>query len=318
MSNIRDIAKLANVSVATVSRVLNHHPYVREDKREAVLKAMKELNYQININAVHLAKGKTDVIGVVIPYINHPYFSTILEGIAEEAQKSGLKLMIIQTDYTSEKELEALDMLKFKQVDSLIITSRSVDIEVVQDYLAYGKIVLCEEVRDERFSSIYINHYEAFREGMKLLIDSGHHQIGYCVGRHKGTSSTKRRQAYQDVLKEAGVEVSEEWIFGECLFLEDGKKVIEKIQTLESKPSALIVTNDMVAAGVYLEAQKAGLTDLAILGFENHPISEALGISTISLPLKEMGRLALRFSTSDDDTDTNKELTFEVMRRNTI
>ncbi|SFA90071.1 MULTISPECIES: LacI family DNA-binding transcriptional regulator [unclassified Bacillus (in: firmicutes)] len=318
MSNIRDIARLANVSVATVSRVLNDHPYVREDKREAVLKAMEELNYQININAVHLAKGKTDIIGVVIPYINHPYFSTILEGIAEEAQKSGLKLMIIQTDYTAEKELEALDMLKLKQVDSLIITSRSIDLEVVQDYLAYGKIVLFEEIGDERFSSVFINHYEAFQEGMKLLIDSGHRQIGYCVGRHKGTSSSKRKQAYQDALKEVGVEVSEEWTFGECLFLEDGKKVIEKMQSLDSQPTALIVTNDMVAAGVFLEAQRAGLTYLAILGFENHPISEALGISTISLPLKEMGRMALRFSTTNEETNTNKELSYEVIRRNTV
>ena len=89
MSNIRDIAKLANVSVTTVSRVLNNHPYVKEDKRKAVWEAVEQLDYQQNINAVHLSKGKTSVMGVVLPYIKQPYFRRLLEGIADAAESDG-------------------------------------------------------------------------------------------------------------------------------------------------------------------------------------------------------------------------------------
>lgn len=83
MANIREIARLAGVSVSTVSRVLNNHPYVSSAKKDAVLKTIEKLDYSRNINAVHLSQGKTNMVGVVLPAINHPYFSALLEGIAE-------------------------------------------------------------------------------------------------------------------------------------------------------------------------------------------------------------------------------------------
>ncbi|MER2256753.1 MAG: LacI family DNA-binding transcriptional regulator, partial [Priestia megaterium] len=112
MTNIRDIAKKAGVSVSTVSRVLNHHPYVKEEKRRLVEQVIHELNYEQNINAVHLSKGKTNMIAVVLPFINHPYFSLLLEGVASQALEKHYQLVICQTNYDVKKEEEALHMLK--------------------------------------------------------------------------------------------------------------------------------------------------------------------------------------------------------------
>lgn len=126
MANIREIARLAGVSVSTVSRVLNNHPYVSPDKREAVLKTIRELNYSPNINAVHLSRGKTNMVGVVLPTINHPYFSELLEGIAEEAIKHNIQLVIFQTGYNLEKEFEALEQLRGHLIDGVIIASRAI------------------------------------------------------------------------------------------------------------------------------------------------------------------------------------------------
>ena len=88
MANIKQIAKTAGVSISTVSRVLNNHPYVKEEKRKRVLDAVEELNYAKNINAIHLIKGKTYTIGVMLPFINLPYFSTIIEGIGNRSVSS--------------------------------------------------------------------------------------------------------------------------------------------------------------------------------------------------------------------------------------
>ena len=106
MANIKDIAKMAGVSVTTVSRVLNNHPYVSADKKEAVRKAIELCKYQPNINPVHLSIGKTYLIGVVIPFSNHPYFGLLLEGIANEALKRNYKLVVFQTNYEELREAE--------------------------------------------------------------------------------------------------------------------------------------------------------------------------------------------------------------------
>lgn len=121
MANIKQIAQTAGVSISTVSRVLNNHPYVKEEKRKRVLDAVEELNYAKNINAIHLIKGKTYTIGVMLPFINLPYFSTIIEGIGNEALAAGYHINLCQTNYDSIEELRVLEMMKMKQFDGMII-----------------------------------------------------------------------------------------------------------------------------------------------------------------------------------------------------
>lgn len=99
MANIREIAEAAGVSITTVSRVLNGHPYVKEEKRKKVLETIERLEYTRNVHAVHLSKGFSNMIGVVLPTVSMPYFSELIEGIAEEAAKSGVHFALYQTDY---------------------------------------------------------------------------------------------------------------------------------------------------------------------------------------------------------------------------
>ncbi|WP_028785107.1 LacI family DNA-binding transcriptional regulator [Thalassobacillus devorans] len=320
MSNIRDIAKLAQVSVATVSRVLNNHPYVKDEKRRAVWQAVQELDYQQNINAVHLSKGKTFVIGVVLPYINHPYFSRLLEGIADGAEANGYKLMVIQTNYQVDKEVEALDMLRLKQVDGVIFTSRNSPWHILKEYRAYGPVVVCENKMDNQISTIYIDHYQAFQRGMELLIQKGHRKIGYCIGRRKGSNSQKRHEAYRDQLGKIGEAVTEKWIFERCLHMEDGARVLREWRDMKEAPTALVVTNDLVAAGIILEAEKLGVSipdNLAVIGFDDQPLAEALQITTIQLPLPTIGKEAFQQATQDVKV-IHKSLPFELVERKTV
>ncbi|QIZ66716.1 LacI family DNA-binding transcriptional regulator [Geobacillus subterraneus] len=297
MANIRDLAKEAGVSVATVSRVLNGYPYVSEEKRKAVWEAVEKLNYTKNIQAVHLAKGRTTIVGVMLPYIHHPYFSAIIEGVSKEALRYGYQLLLFQTNYDVERELEALERLRMKQMDGLIVCSHQADWEIFAEYQEEGPIALCERVDGYDFFTVYIDHYQAFAKALRYLLDKGHRRIGYCIGRRTGPNSQARAAAYEEVLRDAGVTPQRQWIFDGCLFLEDGKRVIEQWMAMGERPSALLVTSDQVAAGIVLYAQRVGVRipdELAIIGFDNDPLAEMLGITTVALPHFTLGERAFR------------------------
>ncbi|MDA1536523.1 LacI family DNA-binding transcriptional regulator [Bacillus cereus group sp. TH254-2LC] len=325
MANIKDIAKMAGVSVTTVSRVLNDHPYVSEEKRKAVIERVEKLNYSQNANAVHLSKGKTNIVGVILPYINHPCFDAMVGGMMEVALAHNYRVLLCQTNYNKKEEMKSLHMLKTKQLDGLIICSRANEWETIEPYASYGTIVACEDNDISNISSVYTNHSAAFQLGMDYLIEKGYKKIGYCTGRKLGPSSQKRFDVYKQQLQSIDEEVNEEWIFTECFTLEDGVKVAHKLKEMQHLPEALIVAGDEVAIGVMTEAEKLGIQvpeDLAIIGFDNQPISQVLQLTTIDQNLNEIGRKAFEMfyrQTSDERSKQEKvEIPYELVERSTV
>lgn len=319
MTNIKDLAKMAGVSVTTVSRVLNNHPYVSEEKRKSVLEAIRVSNYHQNINAVHLSKGKTQMIGVVLPYSDHPYFAMLLKGIAKQALETNYKLVLFQTDYKESMELEALQMLKQKQIDSLIICSRACDWSTIKEYLPFGSIVLCEDVRGKQVSSTFVDQYKIFMNALEYLHQKGHKKMGYCIGRKSGTNSEHRELAYRDFLKKYNLPYRSEYIFDQCLYFEDGEKVVKQLKEMNQPPSALLVTSDQVAAGMVTCCQKQGISipeNLSIIGFDNEPIAKMMDITTIEIPLVEMG--INLFLQAINDEESNHEVTFQLIERGSV
>ncbi|MCA1059712.1 LacI family DNA-binding transcriptional regulator [Rossellomorea aquimaris] len=294
MTNIRSIAKLAGVSVSTVSRVLNDHPYVKEEKRRKVLDAVDQLNYIKNANAVHLSKGKTYSIGVILPYLNLPYFGEILQGIAGEALKYGYHLQLFQTNYDRGAELDAFHRLQMKEVDGVILTSRSNSLDVLAPFIG-PNVVFCENVYDPTYKKVFINHYQGIRSGVEFLHSKGHSRIGMCLHRTFGTNSEERIRGFYDSSEAARMTVCDDWIFNDCYDLQDGRNVINSWEQLKEKPTALIVTSDQVSAGMLAEAGKKSIRipeDLAILSFDNHPIADALGITSFEVPIRKLGEAA--------------------------
>ncbi|KAA0763816.1 LacI family DNA-binding transcriptional regulator [Bacillus sp. SH5-2] len=325
MANIKDIAKMAGVSVTTVSRVLNDHPYVSEEKRKAVIEIVEKLNYSQNANAVHLSKGKTNIVGVILPYINHPCFDAMVGGMMEVALAHNYRVLLCQTNYNKKEEMKSLHMLKTKQLDGLIICSRANDWETIEPYASYGAIVACEDNDISNISSVYTNHSAAFQLGMDYLIEKGYKKIGYCTGRKLGPSSQKRFDVYKHQLQSIDEEVNEEWIFTECFTLEDGVRAAHKLKGMQNLPEALIVAGDEVAIGVMTEAEKLGIQvpeDLAIIGFDNQPISQVLQLTTIDQNLKEIGKKAFEMfyrQISDESSKQEKvEVPYELVERSTV
>jgi DNA-binding LacI/PurR family transcriptional regulator len=319
MANIRDLARMSGVSVTTVSRVLNNHPYVSEEKRNAVLAAIKASDYHKNINAVNLSKGKTQLMGVVLPYSDHPYFALLLKGIAKLAMQHNYKLVLFQTDYQEDRELEALEMLKLKQIDSLIICSRACDLEVIEEHVQYGPIVLCEKTGSERISSTFVDHYSTFYKALSYLYENNHKKIGYCVGRISGASSKEREAAYRDFANQYNLEFNPDYIIDECIYFEDGERVVARLREMGSPPTALLVTNDQVAAGIVTCCQKLNISipgELAILGFDNQPIAKMMDITTVEIPHEEMGMNLFLQAISEDIS--KKEMPVKLIERGTV
>ncbi len=318
MTNIKDLARMAGVSVTTVSRVLNNHPYVREDKKKAVLNAVRTSNYHKNINAVHLSKGKTFLMGVVLPFSDHPYFAQLLKGIAKQALENNYKLVLFQTSYIESRELEALEMLKLKQIDSLIICSRTCDFAMIEEHLTFGPIVLCEDLHGKNLSATYVDHYRIFYEALKYLHSKGHSRIGYCIARKSGTNSQKRMSAYRDFLHHSQLPYYPEYLMDDCLYFQDGEKVIRQIKEMITPPTALLVTSDQVAAGIFTCCQREKISipdDLAIIGFDNEPIAKMMNITTVEIPLVEMGKNL--FLQAISEQVSNKEMSAKLIERGT-
>ncbi|AIQ12974.1 LacI family DNA-binding transcriptional regulator [Paenibacillus durus] len=262
MTNIKDLAKMAGVSVTTVSRVLNNHPYVSEEKKNAVLEAVKASNYHKNINAVHLSTGKTSLMGVVLPFSDHPYFGLLLKGIANQALEYNYKLVLFQTDYMESRELEALQMLMQKQIDSLIICSRTCDLSTIKEHLPF---------------------------------------------------------AYRDFVKKYNLPYKPDYIMDECYYFEDGEKVIKQIQEMDAPPSALLVTSDQVAAGIVTCCKNRHISipdELAIIGFDNQPIAKMMNITTVEIPLENMGKNLFLQAVNGDLS--NEELPAKLIERGTV
>ncbi|MBT2648970.1 LacI family DNA-binding transcriptional regulator [Bacillus sp. ISL-34] len=320
MTNIRDIAKLAGVSKSTVSRVINNQGYVSEEKKEAVQQAIKISNYQKNMNAVRLSAGKTFLIGVVIPFSDHPYFAQLLKGISNEALTKSYHLILIQSDYKESREIEALDMLKHKLIDALIICSRICDWSIIEEYEQYGSIVLCEDTRGKKSASTFIDHYKSFITALEYLYQKGHKKIGYCIGRISGQNSLRRESAYKNFMKKVNEPFRSHYIFEQCLYFEDGEEVLRQIREMKDPPTALLVTSDQVAAGILTCNQNEKIAipaDLAIVGFDNQPIAEIMNITTIELPLIEIGR-KLFLQAVGEESVSHEEIAVRLIERKTV
>ncbi|GAB3063502.1 LacI family DNA-binding transcriptional regulator [Virgibacillus ainsalahensis] len=320
MTNIKDVAKLAQVSATTVSRVLNDHPYVSEEKRQAVWRAMEKRNYQVNINAIHLSKGKTYLVGVVLPFINHPYFAQLIEGISSEAVQNNYNLLLFQTEYDIKKEKEALDLLKHKQIDALIICSRACDWETIKDYISYGPVVLCEDVKEYNISSTYVDHHKAFTIGLDYLYKKGHEKIGHCIGRRSGTNSKQRESAYRSFLQKINQKFRDDFIIDDCLYLEDSAHVMRQIQQMTDPPTALLVTSDQVAAGILTYCNSHGISvpdELAVIGFDNQPIAKIMDITTIEINLVGMGKRLFHQAVGAESV-FKEEMPSELIERSTV
>ncbi|WP_230503967.1 LacI family DNA-binding transcriptional regulator [Sutcliffiella rhizosphaerae] len=296
MATIEDVARLAGLSRTTVSRVINNHPYVSEKKRLLVSTAMSELGYVPNSSARSLRSQKTEMIALLIPRVMNPFFSELIERMEMAAAENGYQLIICQTKYSKKKELDYLNLLKTRQVDGIILSSIQNDWSIIQPFLEYGPIVLCNEFEEEaEVPSVRLDQTYGGYIATKHLLNIGHRQIAYCTGGHKSSVAKGRETGFRKALTEFDVDVNESFLFSDAFTIEDGRRIFQVIQKLNERPTAIFTGGDEVAAGIISEAKRSGWSvpeDLAVVGFDNQAITELVEptITTVNQPIEEMAR----------------------------
>ena len=298
---IFDVAARAGVSYATVSRVVNGNPRVRETTRERVQSAMLELGYVANVAARALAKGKTQAVGLLAQEIDNPFFSVVIKGIDHEISAASYDLMLCTTHNRREKESEYVARLSHGMVDGLLIV------------LPHELPSYVSELRAERYPFVLIDHDSdapgctiinaanrpGTREGIAYLIGLGHRRIGFITGRPDVGATRQRLAGYHDALSAAGLRPDDALVV-EGDFLEPrGREAALELLSLADPPTAIFASSDAAAFGVLGAARDAGLRvpgDLSVLGFDDvveasYPSS---ALSTVRQPLREMGHVAVR------------------------
>jgi DNA-binding LacI/PurR family transcriptional regulator len=317
MANIYEIAKLADVSVSTVSRVLNNHKYVSEEKRKRVQQIIKELNYTPNRNAVDLIRGETRMIGVIIPYNNNQAFDQMLHGILNKSTELDYSVAVLPTKYNKQKELEYLAMLKNKLLDAIIITSRSNSWDKIIPFTKYGTIISCEYTEFKEIGCSYLDRHASYIDVFETLKNKGYTTIAFTTAREADESLSTRQTiaAYESVIGHINPELH----ISNCFCFEDGYKAAKTLLALKNRPTAIFANGDEVAGAIYQYAKSIGFhvpRDIAIIGQENQPIGVALGISTLHHRLGKVGEQA--FELAVKKSSAKVKTTYEIIQRASI
>ncbi|CAM3997958.1 LacI family DNA-binding transcriptional regulator [Lederbergia lenta] len=316
MANISDIARMAGVSVSTVSRVLNNHKYVSEEKRAAVQKIMNEMNYTPNKNAVDLIRGETKMIGVIIPYNNNQAFDQMLHGVLNKSVERDYSITVLPTKYNKAKEIEYLAMLKNKLLDGIIITSRSNNWEKIIPYTNYGSVVSCEYTDHPDIGCSYIDRYASYLDVFQYIKSKGHVNVAFTTARGIESISTQQTiGAYKEIFGE----INSGYHISHCYSMDDGYDAGQKLLSLRERPTAIYANGDEVAGGIYQYARSIDYEipkDVAIIGQENQPIGIGLGLSSIDHQLIKVGEQA--FDLAVNKSKQKMKIPYHIIHRLSI
>ena len=298
---IFDVARAAGVSYATVSRVVNGYAHVRDDTRQRVLLAMRELGYVAHTSARALASGRTQVIGLLAQEVDNAFFSAVIRGVDQQVSALDYDFLVCTTHARREKEAEYVARLSHGMVDGLLIVLP----RDLPDYV--------EQLRTESFPFVLIDYDDAApgcnvvnaanrsgtREAIRHLITLGHRRIGFITGRDNVGATHERLAGYREELAVVGLPLDPAYVVQGDFWEPRGYTATRELLALPERPTAIFTSSDMAAFGALRAARDAGLVvpdDLSVVGFDDIPEASFVtpALTTVHQPLREMGRAAVR------------------------
>lgn len=318
MASIREVAKIAQVSPATVSRVINGTAKVDEVKRQRVLEAIDETGYKPNELARALFKKSSKIIGMIVPNIENPFFNELAKVIEKEAYENGYRILLCNSNDNEEKELMNIQMLNQLKADGVIIVTNSD--RTVQEVEQYDFPVV---LVDRNFSShkemsvVESDNYKGGKMATEHLIKCGCKNIVCMRGPQSLSSAKQRYLGYNYICKKYGI--NEQYIDCDYSF-ESGLRKTKELIKRYPNVDGIIASNDMVAISVYKILTKKGYRvpdDIQIIGFDNISYSWLFTpeITTIAQPIKEIGKKSIQIiigHKKEEKIEIEKENIFDV------
>ncbi|MCA0455016.1 MAG: LacI family transcriptional regulator [Chloroflexi bacterium] len=309
--NILEVAKQAGVSPATVSRVLNNYPHIRDEVRAKVLEAIAQLGYEPNRVAQRLRATQSHLIGMIVTDITNPFFSTIMASIENVFFTKGYSLMMSNTASDPTKERAYLSMMENEGVAGLVIATTSENVDEVANLADKGVpiVVIDRRMTNGAVDMVLSDNIAGARSAVEHLISLGHERIGHIGGPLRLTSGRERYQGYQQAMAEARLIPEESWVrFGDHRH-QSGYE--QTWQVLEDNPTltALFIENNMMTLGALNAIHDYGKRipeDIAVVGFDDMPWAVSLNppLTTVAQATYDIGtRVATRLLERIEEPD---------------
>ncbi|MFC4556724.1 catabolite control protein A [Virgibacillus kekensis] len=301
---IYDVAREANVSMATVSRVVNGNPNVKPATRKKVLSTIEQLGYRPNAVARGLASKKTTTVGAIIPDISSIFFAELARGIEDIATMYKYNIILSNSDQNKDKELQLINTMLEKQVDGILFMGGDITEEHVQQFKSSSIPVVLAATYDETntIPSVNIDYEEAAYEATSFLMEKGNNNIAFISGQDDTLISKEKYNGYLRALKDKSVNVNDNHVLTGDYTYDSGLEAAEQLLALDNRPTAVFVASDEMALGVIHGAQDRGYQvpgDLEVFGFDNTRLATMVRptLSTIVQPMYDIGAVAMRLLT---------------------
>ncbi len=301
MASLKDVARHARVSTATVSRVLNHPEIVIPKTRERVERSLLTLKYIPSRVArrLRLRGGKTHIFGLLIPDIPNPFFSEVVRGVEDVTYVNNYALILCNADDDPDREKFYIDVMRAESVDGVLFLPIHETDPVAADMIRDGMPFVCVDrsLSNIDVDTVELDNYAGAYQAVELLIKNGHRRIGLVSGRPNVSTSRGRRLGYEDALRDNRIPLEKDLILKGDYRQESGRLLTEELLNLSPPPTALFVTNNRMTRGAIAVLHKRRLKipdEIAIIGFDDFPWAEFLEppLTVVRLPAYEMGRKA--------------------------
>ncbi len=299
MATMKDVARRAGVSTATVSRVINNTAYVEPVTRERVEKAMREFNYHRNAAALALAKRSGNMLGLLTGNLDDPFFSRLARGVEDITRKGGVKLMVCSGGHQAELEKNGLDFLINQGCEAIVAhVTRMSDADVLR-YAAHtpAMVVINRYLPSIANRCIWLDNVSASQAATQMLIQHGHRNIA-CITTDLPIDDRKQRlEGYRTAMAHAGISVPGTWIISVPFNEQGGEMAAERILTSGHHFTAALTFNDVMAAGMmrtFRQHQMNLPEELSIVGFDDVALAKYLhpSLTTVHYPVEKMARRA--------------------------
>lgn len=296
MTTQKDVAKKAGVTVTTVSRVINNRGYIAEETRRKVYQVMDDLNYRPNAVARSLSKKKSNILGVILPTVKHPFFSSLLSYIEEFAYQNDYKIMLCNSQMEAEKEKDYINMLRAQQVDGIFLASHTLDIAAE---MKVDLPVLTFDRKIDGLPYICTDNYQGGKLAAEHLIDQGCENLAYIGGSLElDLLSNQRFTAFKNSSADAGLTVKNYQCQLNSFDRREYQKLAAGIFAGKDKIDGIFASSDLIAAAVIKEAAKNNIKvpeDLKVIGYDDIELSSLYSpeITTIRQPAAEIAKKAV-------------------------
>ncbi|MEM7762654.1 MAG: LacI family DNA-binding transcriptional regulator [Pseudomonadota bacterium] len=302
--SIKEVARLAGVSIATVSRYINAPEKVSEKTREKVRTAIETTNYSPNTLAQSFRRGRTNMIMVVLPSVGDPFFEQVLKGIRTAAQAKGYSIVIEETQRNTMTADQIGAMLVSKQTDGILLLASlspfGTDVLSANSQRRLPIVIGCETVSPElaKFSGVHIDNVAAGIDATAYLITKGHRRIGMITGQVASLLTQDRELGYRTALKNAGIDCPDGWVVNGELSIGGARHAMRALLEHPQRPTAVFCATDEMAIGALHEVKQAGMSvpsDISIMGFDDMRFAAVCDppLTTIAQPAETIGERAI-------------------------